>query len=299
VLFDMQAMQNPEISGTLYQQGTLFGYEVREYMLEKWQRTCAYCDKKNVPLQIEHIVPKAIGGSNRVSNLTLACGPCNMRKGARSIEAFLVSKPALLRRILLQAKASLRDAAAVNATRNRLFFALYDTGLSVETASGGRTKWNRVRLGIPKMHCLDALCVGALDEAKHWECPYLTIKATGRGSYQRTRVTKHGFPRGYLMREKKVHGFQTGDMAVAHVKEGKKVGIHRGRIAVRASGNFNIQTRDGVVQGISYRHCRLIARADGYGYAQSTIQTRKESGEGGLRPALSILALKGGVSRAI
>ncbi|MGB1289371.1 MAG: RNA-guided endonuclease IscB, partial [Aggregatilineales bacterium] len=63
VRFDMQLMQNPEISGVEYQQGELQGYEVREYLLEKWGRTCAYCGAKDTPLQIEHIVPKARGGS--------------------------------------------------------------------------------------------------------------------------------------------------------------------------------------------------------------------------------------------
>jgi len=34
VKFDTQAMQHPEISGEEYQQGTLAGYEIREYLLE-------------------------------------------------------------------------------------------------------------------------------------------------------------------------------------------------------------------------------------------------------------------------
>ena len=55
VRFDLQQMDNPEISGIEYQQGTLFGYEVREYLLAKWQRKCAYCGAENVPLQVEHI----------------------------------------------------------------------------------------------------------------------------------------------------------------------------------------------------------------------------------------------------
>ena len=33
VKFDMQTMQNPEISGVEYQQGTLHGFELREYVL--------------------------------------------------------------------------------------------------------------------------------------------------------------------------------------------------------------------------------------------------------------------------
>jgi hypothetical protein len=51
VKFDTQVMQHAEISGVEYQQGELQGYEVREYLLEKWHRACAYCGVKNVPLQ--------------------------------------------------------------------------------------------------------------------------------------------------------------------------------------------------------------------------------------------------------
>ena len=37
------------------------------------------------------------------------------------------------------------------------------------------------------------------------------------------------FPRGYLMREKSVHGFQTGDHVRAEVPSGVKAGTHQGR----------------------------------------------------------------------
>lgn len=104
VKFDTQQMVNPEISGVEYQQGELAGYEVREYLLEKWNRTCAYCGAKNVPLQVEHIEPKASGGSDRVSNLTLACQPCNQRKGSHPIAVFLKNKPELLKKIQSQTK---------------------------------------------------------------------------------------------------------------------------------------------------------------------------------------------------
>jgi 5-methylcytosine-specific restriction endonuclease McrA len=267
VRFDTQAMQNPEISGVEYQQGELAGYEVREYLLEKWRRRCAYCGATHVPLEIEHIVPRARGGSDRVSNLTLACRPCNQRKGNRSIEDFLQRQPALLHQIQAQAQAPLQDAAAVNATRWALFNALKAMGLPVETSSGARTKFNRTRLNLPKTHALDAACVGAVDQVRDWNRPVLSIRATGRGAYSRTRTFNNGFPRGYLMREKRVHGFQTGDWVRAEVPTGKKAGVHVGRVAVRQTGSFNIQAPAGTVQGISYRHCRLLQRADGYGYA--------------------------------
>ena len=79
--FDTQKMQNPEISGIEYQQGTLQGYEVKEYLLEKWGRKCAYGGETEVPLETEHIIPTSRGGSDRVSNLTIACNNCNEDKG--------------------------------------------------------------------------------------------------------------------------------------------------------------------------------------------------------------------------
>lgn len=267
VRFDPQALEHPEISGVEYQQETLAGYEVREYLLEKWGRACAYCGATGVPLQIEHIHPKARGGSNRVSNLTLACAPCNHKKGAQDVRTFLAKDPKRLAQLLEHAKRPLHDAAAVNATRWTLFEALKTTGLSVETGSGGRTKFNRTRLGLPKTHALDAACVGAVEAVLDWDRPVLQIKATGRGSYQRTRLDRFGFPRGYLTRQKRHFGFQTGDYVRAEVPKGKNMGTYVGRVAVRASGSFNLQTGTGVIQGMSHRHCTRLQRADGYGYS--------------------------------
>jgi len=277
-------MENPEVSGVEYQQGTLLGYEIREYLLEKWGRECAYCTDKDTPLQIEHIDPKANGGSNRISNLTLACRPCNQEKGRQPLADFfapskrLKNHRARLDRILKQCKKPLRDASAVNSTRWALYQTLKQTGLPVEVGTGGRTKFNRRRLSIPKTHALDAACVGEVEIVEGWNVPTLAIKATGRGSYKRTRLTKHGFPRGYLMRQKQVQGFQTGDMVRAVVPAGTKAGTWLGRVAVRKTGSFNIQTPGGAIQGISYRHCTLIQRADGYGYHIQPNQPKEEGG---------------------
>ncbi len=139
VRFDMQKMLNPEVSGVEYQQGELFGYEVREYLLEKFNRKCAYCGKTDVPLQVEHIIPEARGGSNRVSNLTIACEPCNQKKGSQTAEEF--GHP----EVQAQAKKPLKEAAAVNATRWKLYETLKATGLPVEVGSGSLTKFNRIK----------------------------------------------------------------------------------------------------------------------------------------------------------
>lgn len=89
VRFDMQLIRNPDIQGKEYQQGTLQGYETRQYLLEKWGRSCAYCGIKDVPLQIEHILCRAKGGSNSITNLALSCEKCNLKKGTKDIREFL------------------------------------------------------------------------------------------------------------------------------------------------------------------------------------------------------------------
>ena len=296
VRFDTQALENPEIAGAEYQQGTLAGYEVRECLLEKWGRTCAYCGATDTPLQIDHVRPKARGGSDRVSNLALACAPCNQAKGAQPVEAFLARRPERLRRVLAQARAPLAAAAAVNATRRVLFEALRRTGLPVTGHSGGRTKFNRTRLGIPKSHALDAACVGETDVLKGWRQPVLAIRAMGRGAYARTRVNRHGFPVGYLMAAKSVKGFRTGDIVRATVPSGKRRGVHTGRVAVRRTGSFNVQTARGTVQGISHRHCRVVQRADGYGYVLETSRKEETTRMHGTREPAFLPALKDGVS---
>ncbi len=269
VKFDMQAMENPNISGVEYQQGTLYGYEVRQYLLEKWGRHCAYCGKTNIPLEVEHINPRSQSHDDRVCNLTLACAPCNQQKGKQDIRVFLAKKPDVLAHILAQAKAPLRDAAAVNTTRWMLYEQLKALSVPVECGSGGRTKYNRVSRGLGKVHWLDASCVGAsTPEQLHLASVVpLLVTANGHGSRQMCLMDKRGFPRSGPKQAKRVKGFQTGDIVKAVVPSGVKSGTYVGRVAVRATGSFNITTKEGkTIQGISHRYCTALQTCDGYSY---------------------------------
>lgn len=260
VKFDLTLMQNPELTGVQYQKGELFGWEVRAYLLEKFQRRCVYCGRSQTAFELDHMLPSSRGGSDRVSNLVLSCHDCNTAKGNQTASEF--GHP----QVEVQARQPLRDAAAMNATRYALVDTLKGLGLPIGTWSGGRTRWNRVRFGIGKAHCLDALCVGNLASASLPVLRTLVITAHGRGSYQRTNVNDSGFPRGYLTRSKRIRGFSTGDLAVASVPDHLKTrGVHIGRVAVRASGSFRV----GKLDGINAKYCRVMQRGDGYNYAFS------------------------------
>jgi len=270
VRFDMQKMQNPEISGVEYQQGTLFGYEVREYLLDKWRRQCGYCGAKDKRLEVDHIVPRSHGGSDRVSNLTLSCEPCNKRKNQRPAAVFLAKKPEVLQKLQRQAKAPLKDAAAVNSTRYALLERLKATGLPVEIASGGRTKFNRSERQIPKTHWLDAACVGAsTPEVLQWEAVRpLAIKAMGHGKRQVVGTDKYGFPKGQP-KCKPAHPYRTGDFVSAAVPKGTYAGTYTARRIVKLTAEKRVNIKNDLGQVFPFQAQYVTARvftADGYDY---------------------------------
>ncbi len=268
VTFDTALMQDASLQGKDYQTGTLAGCEVRQYVLLKWKHACAYCGVSGVPLELDHVVPRSRGGSDRESNRVPACHRCNQQKGNRTIEEFLEDRPAVLQRIQAHLKTPLLDAAAVNTLRWAVYEGLQATGLPVEIGSGGRTKWNRVSRALPKTHWLDAAAVGASTPTVlrvRWVVPWL-ITAERRQRRQMVLMDKRGFPRTRAKGRSCVRGFRTGDIVRARVASGTKSGSYLGRVAVRASGFFNITTRKGTVQGVAARYCTALQHTDGYSY---------------------------------
>ncbi|NEO51645.1 MAG: HNH endonuclease [Okeania sp. SIO3B5] len=265
VKFDTQKIQNPEISGVEYQKGELFGYDVREYLLEKWGRSCAYCGATDTPLEIEHIVPRSKGGSNRVSNLAIACHQCNQNKGAMDIREFLENKPSVLTRVLKVAKTPLKDAAAVNSTRTSIFETLKAKGLPMITGSGAGTKYNRRQLNLPKEHWIDAACIGEVEKLTILTNQPLVATAMGHGCRQMVQMDKYGFPRKGYKAKKPVPGWKTGD--IINVVKGKNAGLKGVRIkTVRTKGNFDIRDGDKILS-VSRNHIQPVHRRDGYNYS--------------------------------
>jgi hypothetical protein len=294
--FDIQKIENPDINGEQYQRGTLYEYELRQYVLDKWDHTCAYCGAKGIPLQVEHIIAKRNGGKNTPDNLAVSCHDCNERKlktfdihGYKDINIFLdTDRKARKRQAtfmkLYKGKRSYRDAAAVNTLRKVIKSRLYELGLPVETGSGGLTKYNRSKRNLPKEHWIDAACVG-------WSTPetlgtgdvtVLEAHSRGQGSRQWTDVyglsclgekqesgvvKMPGYPRS-APRVKEVMGFRSGDIVRADIPTGKYKGSHIGRINVRANGAFRLIKTDGQQIAVNVKYCTKIQGNDGYKYSK-------------------------------
>lgn len=227
--FDTQKMQSPEVTGVVYQQGELFGYFVREYVLSKWKRACCYCKATGVPLQVEHIVPRSRGGSDRVSNLALACKACNQKKGSKTAGEFGFAE------VQAKGRVPLKNAAHVSAIKTVVLKSLWAVfGESrVNITYGYETKYKRIQvLGLPKSHTNDAVAIACeigevvkpLQRGHHLRC-------LARGRYQRFNGL-HSEHKCWAPR--KVRGFKLYEL----VKVKAEVGYIAGR---REKGSFVIR----------------------------------------------------------
>ena len=132
---------------------------------------------------------------------------CNETKGRMEAREFLKGRPERLARLLAQAKAPLRDAAAVNVTRYAA--EMPSRGWAFRLPSGpGRAKFDNGSQGYPRRHWIDAACVGESGGAVRIDgtCEPLRIKAMGRGDRQAVKTDRHGFPRSAPGRVKRVEG---------------------------------------------------------------------------------------------
>ncbi len=265
--FDTQKMHHPDISGLDYQQGELRGYFLREYLLEKWQRHCAYCGAKQVPLEVEHIVPRSRGGSNRVSNLTLACHPCNERKGKQTAAEF--GYPT----IQAQARTPLKDAAHVSTLKTTVVQRLQATFRTdqVSVSYGYETKYKRTQvLGLPKSHTNDAVAIACIMGEVVEPCTVAyQLRCVPRGKYQLFNG-KHSEHKVWALR--KVKGWKLYERVAAK----GQVGYIGGR---RLNGSFvlkDLSTSKTILEVVPSKLQRL-ARCT-HGWIAATMEFNEKEG---------------------
>lgn len=288
--FDTQIMQDAEISGKDYQQGELAGWQIRSYVFHRDGRKCAYCGTLRAErYELDHIVPRSRGGTNRVSNLVVSCLDCNNAKGNQPVEVFLAAKPKRLAAVRRLMRARLADASQMNIIIPALIRRIEQMGLPTAEYDAYTTSWTRNRLGIAKTHVNDALCVGVPDAITTVPKRKMQVRAIGRGDRQMLRPSdRHGNPRGqgyrdycalprqrqgytpcpgHRSQEKKIMGIASGDLVrLAHGKRGVLLGYtaldkKRGRVAVVAGGkSVSVKAQDAT----------LLARNHGYRVSATT-----------------------------
>ncbi len=62
---------------------------LRDFIFQRDGRVCRYCFDETGPFQIDHIFPKAKGGSDDPENLAVACSSCNLSKRDKTLGEWL------------------------------------------------------------------------------------------------------------------------------------------------------------------------------------------------------------------
>lgn len=261
--FDIQKIKNPNISGKDYQQGTLQGYNIRNYLLEKHGRKCFYCDKEVSTFEVEHMIPKAKGGSNRIDNLTLSCHNCNQKKGTLTAEEFIkqtlpAEKATKKLKQLPKEKQLFKYMAHMNATRWTLYDAINEKYPNVKMTYGYITKYNRIRAGLPKAHHIDAKCITGFAQVPSFDTTVVKIKMR-RHNRQLHRAT---FSKGHVRKAASLpivmFGFRLYDIVMYN--------NHRYYIKGRRStGSFTLVSLEGLKEeNRIYKKLALVAHTNAY-----------------------------------
>lgn len=261
--FNIQKIKNPDISGKDYQQGTLQGYNIRNYLLEKHGRKCFYCDKEVSNFEVEHMIPKAKGGSNRIDNLTLSCHSCNQKKGTLTAEEFIkqtlpAEKVAKKLKQLSKEKRLFKYMAHMNATRWTLYDAINDKYPNVKMTYGYITKYNRIQAGLPKAHHIDAKCITGFAQVPSFDTTVVKMKMR-RHNRQLHRAT---FSKGHVRKAASLptvmFGFRLYDIVMYN--------NHRYYIKGRRSnGSFTLVSFEGLKdEDRTYKKLTLVAHTNAY-----------------------------------
>ena len=186
--FDIQGIENPDISGSDYQHGDQLGFwNVREYVLFRDDHTCQCCHGKSKDhvLNVHHIESRKIGG-NTPNNLVTLCETCHTgyHKG-------LIKLPSTIKRGV-----SFKDATFMGITRWTLYNKLKEIYPSVHNTYGYITKNTRIQSCLPKEHYVDARCISGHSMAQQLDYVFYMRKVrchnrqihkmtVGKGGYRK------------------------------------------------------------------------------------------------------------------
>ena len=261
--FDIQKIKNPDISGIEYQQGTLQGYNIRNYLLEKHGRKCFYCGKAVSGFEVEHMLPKSRGGSNRIDNLTLSCHDCNEKKGTLTAEEFIqqtlpVKKATAKLKQLPNEKRLFKYMAYMNATRWTLYDAIKERYPNVKMTYGYITKYNRIQAGLPKAHHIDAKCITGFATVPSMSQTVIKVKMRRHNRQLHRATFSEGHVRKAASLPTTVFGFRLYDRVLFN--------NHRYYIkGRRSSGAFVLVSVEGLKnEERNYKKLTLLAHTNAY-----------------------------------
>ena len=261
--FDIQKIKDPNISSIEYQQGTLQGYNIRNYLLEMHGRKCFYCEKSVSKFEVEHMLPKSRGGSNHIDNLTLSCHECNQKKDTLTAEEFIkqtlpAKKAAAKLKQLPSEKRLFKYMTYMNATRWALYNTINEKYPNVQMTYGYITKYNRIQAELPKAHHIDAKCITGFSTVPSIDQTVVKIKMRRHNRLLHRATFSKGHIRKSASLPTIIFGFQLYDIVLFD--------NHRYYIkSRRSSGIFALASVEGLKnENRNYKKLTLLAHTNAY-----------------------------------
>jgi 5-methylcytosine-specific restriction endonuclease McrA len=189
--FDIQKINNPDISGTEYQQGDLFDFlNLRAYLVSREKGICQICGKKITDrIEKHHIIPRSGGGTNKSSNYALVHPECHKKLHN--------GKTKLKIKLNRQFKAE---------TFMSIIHNEFKRVLGCEITFGYITAHIRKELRIEKSHANDAFVIaGGFDQKRSESLVRITQRRINN------RVLQRNFKKGRPSIRTQRYKFQTGD----------------------------------------------------------------------------------------
>lgn len=242
--FDIQKINNPEISGKEYQQGEKLGFwNVREYVLYRDNHECQCCHDKSKDsiLNVHHIESRKTGG-DAPNNLITLCETCHKAYHNGDIK------------LNLKRGKSHRDSAFMGIMRKTLLNRLRELYSNVCETYGYITKSVRIENNLPKEHYIDARCISGNPKVNPLDC-YIYQKCIRR---QNRQIYKNNFLKGGRKKNNQLIGDVFGFELFDTVEYQNKQYFVFGK---RKSGFLDIRNLDGekINNGsISYKKLKKI-----------------------------------------
>ena len=145
--FDIQRIENPDIKGIQYQQGSLFEHQnMRSFLMAREHGKCQLCGKefsKTNPSHIHHIIPRNKGGTDREKNLALLHKKCHDKLHKKSLYNSLKKNK------------QYKEATFMSIIRNKF----RETIVGCRIVFGNETFVKRQQLRLEKSHSNDAFVI--------------------------------------------------------------------------------------------------------------------------------------------
>ena len=250
--FDTQLLKAQEegktISGTDYQQGEMFGWNTREYVLFRDNHECQCCHGKSKDkiLETHHIETRKTGG-NTPNNLVTLCSTCHKKIHRDEIS------------LSIKRGTKYNDAAFMGIMRWSLYNKLKELYPNVELTYGYLTKHKRIEKGLSKEHYNDAYCIAGNLKAE----PLNTVVYQKKVRCHNRQIHKSNFLKG---------GMKKLNQAPYTVKDFRlfdKVKYQNTECFIfgrRTSGYFDLRKLDGtkIHPSASYKKLELLEARNNY-----------------------------------